>query len=180
MDQSPLGLLAQLEAARNNLSRSEARVADYILNAPQSVLELSIEALSTAAGVSEPTVARFCKSVGFSGWKDFKIQMARSLGGGIPIVHQDVRAPYRDPDIIKQTLVAVAANPSPDIFNEICQQETFRSHTIAHARSSMGDRWFPRKAVVGRYLAIVKSGQFSDLAVTAQWGAVCRVNSANS
>jgi hypothetical protein len=90
------------------------------------------------------------------------------------------RSPYRDPDIIKQTLVAVAANPSPDIFNEICQQETFRSHTIAHARSSMGDGWFPRKAVVGRYLAIVKSGQFSDLAVTAQWDAVCRVNSANS
>jgi RpiR family carbohydrate utilization transcriptional regulator len=92
MDQSPLGLLAQLEAARNNLTRSEARVADYVLNAPQSVLELSIEALSKAAGVSEPTVARFCKSVGFSGWKEFKIQVARSLGGGMPLVHQDVRA----------------------------------------------------------------------------------------
>src|SRR5690242_16675602 len=92
MDQSRTSLLAQVEAARDSLSRSESRVADYVLNAPQSVLELSIEALSKAAGVSEPTVARFCKSVGFSGWKEFKIQVARSLGGGVPFVHQDVRA----------------------------------------------------------------------------------------
>jgi RpiR family carbohydrate utilization transcriptional regulator len=92
MSQSPHGLLAQIEAARDNLSRSEARVADYVLNSPQGVLELSIEALSKAAGVSEPTVARFCKSVGFSGWKEFKIQVARSLSGSVPFVHQDVRA----------------------------------------------------------------------------------------
>lgn len=92
MDHSPTGLLAQVEAARDSLSRSESRVADYVLNAPQNVLELSIEALSKAAGVSEPTVARFCKSVGFSGWKEFKIQVARSLGGGTPFVHQDVSA----------------------------------------------------------------------------------------
>jgi len=92
MDQSPIGLLAQIEAARDSLSRSEARVADYVLNSPQGVLELSIEALSTAAGVSEPTVARFCKSVGFSGWKEFKIQVARSLGGGVPFMHQDIKA----------------------------------------------------------------------------------------
>jgi RpiR family carbohydrate utilization transcriptional regulator len=92
MSQSPIGLLAQIEAARDDLSRSEARVADYVLNSPHTVLELSIEALSKAAQVSEPTVARFCKSVGFSGWKEFKIQVARSLGGGMPVVHQDVRA----------------------------------------------------------------------------------------
>lgn len=90
--QSPTGLLAQVEATRDDLSRSEARVADYVLSHPHSVLELSIEALSKVAGVSEPTVARFCKSVGFSGWKEFKIQVARSLGGGVPFVHQDVRA----------------------------------------------------------------------------------------
>jgi RpiR family carbohydrate utilization transcriptional regulator len=92
MSQSSNGLFAQIEAARDSLSRSEARVADYVLNSPQAVLELSIEALSKAAGVSEPTVVRFCKSVGFSGWKEFKIQVARNLGGGVPLVHQDVRA----------------------------------------------------------------------------------------
>lgn len=92
MSHQPNALLTQIEAARDSLSRSEARVADYVLSFPASVLELSIEALSREAGVSEPTVARFCKSIGFSGLKQFKIQLARSLGGGVPFVHQDVSA----------------------------------------------------------------------------------------
>lgn len=89
---TPNSLLNQIEAGRDNLSPSEARVADFVLTAPHSVLGFSIKSLSKAVGVSEPTVARFCKSIGFSGWKDVKLQLARSLGGGVPFVHQDVRA----------------------------------------------------------------------------------------
>ncbi|MCA3648295.1 MAG: SIS domain-containing protein [Methylobacterium sp.] len=84
-------LLVSIEAARDHLSRSEARVADVILSDPNRAVEMSIAAISEAADVSEPTVARFCKSLGFSGLKEFKLRLARSLGAGIPFVHQDVK-----------------------------------------------------------------------------------------
>lgn len=84
-------LLVTIEAARDHLSRSEARVADIILRDPNRAVEMSIAAISEAADVSEPTVARFCKSLGFSGLKEFKLRLARSLGAGTPFVHQDVK-----------------------------------------------------------------------------------------
>jgi RpiR family transcriptional regulator, carbohydrate utilization regulator len=79
---SDLPLLTQIEAARDRLSVSEARVADVVLGNPNRAVELSIAALATQAGVSEPSVARFCKAVGFSGLKEFKLNLARSLGQG--------------------------------------------------------------------------------------------------
>ncbi len=74
-------LLTRIEASRDQLTSSEARVANVILSNPNLAVELSISAMAAQAGVSEPTVARFCKSIGFSGLKEFKLQLARSLGG---------------------------------------------------------------------------------------------------
>lgn len=82
-------LLVAIETTRDGLSRSEARVADFILGDPNRAVEMSIATLAAAASVSEPTVARFCKSMGFSGLKDFKLRLARSLGASVR-VHQDV------------------------------------------------------------------------------------------
>lgn len=91
MSETGKALLLTIEAARDHLSRSEARVADIILGDPNRAVEMSIAAISEAADVSEPTVARFCKSLGFSGLKEFKLRLARSLGSGTPFVHQDVK-----------------------------------------------------------------------------------------
>jgi RpiR family carbohydrate utilization transcriptional regulator len=91
MSETGKALLLTIEAARDHLSRSEARVADIILTDPNRAVEMSIAAISEAADVSEPTVARFCKSLGFSGLKEFKLRLARSLGSGTPFVHQDVK-----------------------------------------------------------------------------------------
>lgn len=74
-------LLTRIESLRDTLTSSEARVADVVLSNPNLATELSISALAQQAVVSEPTVARFCKSVGFSGLREFKLQLARSLGG---------------------------------------------------------------------------------------------------
>ncbi len=74
-------LLTRIEASRDQLTSSEARVANVILSNPNLAVELSISAMAAQAGVSEPTVARFCKSHRFSGLKEFKLQLARSLGG---------------------------------------------------------------------------------------------------
>jgi RpiR family transcriptional regulator, carbohydrate utilization regulator len=79
-----LPLLAQIEASRDRLSTSEARVAEVVLSNPNRAVELSIAALALKAGVSEPSVARFCKAVGFAGLKDFKLNLARTLGNMPP------------------------------------------------------------------------------------------------
>lgn len=85
-------LLAQIEAARERLSKAEQRVADYVLGHADSIMNLSIAALAGIVGVSQPTVARFCLGLGFTGFKEFKLRLVQSLAGGVPFVHRDVGA----------------------------------------------------------------------------------------
>jgi RpiR family transcriptional regulator, carbohydrate utilization regulator len=67
-----------------------------MLGAPNQALELPIGRIAALARVSEPTVARFCKTVGFAGIKHFKLALAKSLAtaapktGGVPFIHQAV------------------------------------------------------------------------------------------
>lgn len=83
-------LLAQIEAARERLSKAEQRVADYVLGYPDDIMNQSIGALAGRIGVSQPTVARFCLALGFTGFKEFKLRLVQSLAGGVPFVHRDV------------------------------------------------------------------------------------------
>ncbi|MBL8510134.1 MAG: SIS domain-containing protein [Betaproteobacteria bacterium] len=86
----PPALLGRLEALVDSLRPSEQAVARFILQHPNRVISLSFPELAAAAGVSQPTIARFCKAAGFEGYRDFKLQLAKSLAEGVPFVHRDV------------------------------------------------------------------------------------------
>ena len=62
------------------LSDRERRVADILLlHTHDQNLEFSISSLAQAAGVSEATVTRFSRSLGFSGFREFlRFGLARS------------------------------------------------------------------------------------------------------
>lgn len=76
-------LLSTISSALPDLKKSEAKVARVILQDPDAATRSSIAALAAAAGVSEPSVNRFCKRFGASGFPDFKLQLAKSLVSGV-------------------------------------------------------------------------------------------------
>lgn len=84
------GLLARIRIASTALSRAERQVAEFLLHKPHDALEMSIRVLAQTCDVSEPTVARFAQSLGFDGFKTFKMAFAKSLATGIPYLHLDV------------------------------------------------------------------------------------------
>jgi DNA-binding MurR/RpiR family transcriptional regulator len=55
------------------------RVAEAVLARPQVVLELTITQLAHSCSTSEATVVRFCRTLGFSGFSPFKLQVAAEL-----------------------------------------------------------------------------------------------------
>jgi len=83
-------LFETLQLERENLSKSERKVADVVLADPNAVLHQSIANLARAAGVSEPTVNRFCHTLGAKGYPDFKLKLAQSLAKGTPYVSRHV------------------------------------------------------------------------------------------
>ena len=86
-------VLAQIQAALPGLSKSDIKIAEVVLSDPEAATRASIAHLAQRAGVSEPSVNRFCKRLGASGYPDFKIWLARSLVAGVRYMSQVV-----DPD----------------------------------------------------------------------------------
>jgi glucokinase len=84
-------LLERVRLARAELSGAEQRVADHVLAQPRTVLNDPIIDIARAAGVSQPTVVRFCRSLGYAGLSDFKLKLASGLTGNIPVSHTLVR-----------------------------------------------------------------------------------------
>lgn len=74
-----MDLFVQLERLQTSLSPSERKVAEAVVGQPQVVLRLSILELAALAGVSEPTIIRFCRKLGCEGFRDFKLILAQNL-----------------------------------------------------------------------------------------------------
>ena len=109
-------LLEQIKQAEDRLRRSERKVADVILSDPQTALSLGISALAAASGVSDPTVLRFCRALGFDGFQSFKLALARALALGAPFIREGV-APDDDTatlgaKICSQTAAAIYGLPA--------------------------------------------------------------------
>ncbi|CAJ0815194.1 HTH-type transcriptional regulator HexR [Ralstonia wenshanensis] len=75
--EAPTGLRERIRAARPSLSPAERQVADWVLRQPGTVLSLPVAAIAREAGVSQPTVIRFCRSMGCHGLSDFKLRLAQ-------------------------------------------------------------------------------------------------------
>lgn len=61
------------------LTNTEMKVATYVLEHYEQVLGLNITELAEEAGVSDASVVRFCRSVGYKGYQDFKVNAARDV-----------------------------------------------------------------------------------------------------
>lgn len=84
--------LAQIHARHPQLRPSEQRVATVVLADPETVLQQSMAQLAQQAGVSEPTVMRFCQALGAKGFREFKLELARTLAGQLRYAQQALSA----------------------------------------------------------------------------------------
>jgi DNA-binding MurR/RpiR family transcriptional regulator len=61
------------------LSSSEARVAQAIIADPSIVVDLTITDLARRCGTSLSTVARFCQTLGYTGYREFRMEVASAI-----------------------------------------------------------------------------------------------------
>ena len=65
----------QIRRCYASLRKSEQKVADYVLEHEAACQRISLEALAEQSGVSQPTVIRFVKALGFRGFKEFRYKL---------------------------------------------------------------------------------------------------------
>ncbi len=102
-------LAARIRGLLPSLSPAAARVAQTLLDDPRRVTRLSITDLALLAQVSEATVVRTARSLGFSGYADLRLGLAGEVGrwSSDRTVTGDI----------------TVADPVPDVVSKLAQAE---------------------------------------------------------
>lgn len=72
-------ILSIIKDSYNELRPAERQVADVVLADVTFAVDASNAEIAKRAEVSEPTVTRFCRSIGCDGVRDFKLKLAQSV-----------------------------------------------------------------------------------------------------
>lgn len=90
------GFLVRVQAMYSSLRDSEKKIADYIKENYQNIMNLTITELAEKSGTSEAAVVRLCKSLGYKGFQEFKIKAAQDVIQPSRQVHEAIE---RDDDL---------------------------------------------------------------------------------
>ena len=82
--------LPLLRSSYNGLTKSEQKLADYILKNPSDVMHMTMSELADAASSADATVFRFCHKLGFSGFQGLKQALAGDLFSPAESLSQEV------------------------------------------------------------------------------------------
>lgn len=66
-----------IKKSYKDMSEKEKKIADHILANPEQAVSPSIETLSSLIGISESTLVRFVRKIGYKGYQSFRIALAR-------------------------------------------------------------------------------------------------------
>lgn len=91
-----MNLLTNIRDKLDDLSRSERKVAQIILDDPAQAIRYSMARLAAAADVSDPTVNRFCRNLECNGFSDFKLRLAQELGASTSSIYASRNAGLYD------------------------------------------------------------------------------------
>ena len=71
--------LVEILQHRENFNQVEADIAKFVLDNPQSVINLSVREFASQLFISPSAIVRFTKKIGLAGYSDFKMKVASEL-----------------------------------------------------------------------------------------------------
>jgi RpiR family transcriptional regulator, carbohydrate utilization regulator len=138
-------ILPRLAGMMDSMTRSEVRIARQILAAPNDLVRSSVRSIAADLGVSEPTILRFCRTIGCEGFKDLKFRLIQELALSQAISDRAERA-TRPTGVTHAG--AVGKDPDDDrVFDTIIA-------ALTRTRATLVD-----KDVLGSAQAIAKAGR---------------------
>ncbi|MBN9364664.1 MULTISPECIES: transcriptional regulator [unclassified Devosia] len=95
-------LIQSISLGLGGYNKAFQLVGSYLLASPEAFIREPLQEIARAAGVSEPTVLRFCRQFGFKGLPDFRIALAMSLA-------REAQGAFIDPGVTDKAVVNLAA-----------------------------------------------------------------------
>lgn len=110
-------VLVNIEAGLQDMPGALSRIGTYILAEPESTVRASMAELAETTGAGEASIVRFCKQLGFEGFRDFKIALTSEIAyargsqvqGTSELADRIVGALYSTSEAISEDLLRVVA-----------------------------------------------------------------------
>lgn len=74
-----MSTFTKIKEIKESLSHSENKLADFILNSPNTIRELSSQELANVTGVSQSSVVKFTQKLDYKGYPTFKLAVIDAL-----------------------------------------------------------------------------------------------------
>lgn len=104
-------MLSKISESLPDLSGAERKVAESALAEPKWFVHAAVAEIAERASVSQPTVIRFCRSLGYKGLPEFKLALSASIGHeGMPYVHEELNADDDMASVVEKVLGNAAAS----------------------------------------------------------------------
>lgn len=111
-------VLETISSKYNQMFSAEKKVADFIMKQPDKVILMNVSELAGESEVSDATVIRMCKHVGYQGYYQMKIHLSHELG------RNEIRDGQKEnPDTVKGVLSLLT-------YNILDMAENFDTDTI--------------------------------------------------
>lgn len=125
------------------LTDTEQKIAEYILEYPEAVLKMPIRQLAKKTYVSPTSVYKLCQKLGYEGYKEFILSLSSDLHHAVPEINGlDVNFPFDSDDSDRMIAKKIASLSFEIIENtEKLLNETQLSRAIdylSHAESIFG------------------------------------------
>jgi DNA-binding MurR/RpiR family transcriptional regulator len=88
-----MSVVLKINEMKDQLTNSEQKIANCILDNSHEVYNMSIHELANSCNTSSSSIVRFCRKMGFDGFKEFKIELAKDVADSEKnkdIVYEDV------------------------------------------------------------------------------------------
>ena len=70
--------LVRIQNKYSSFHPKEKRIADYILKEADQIIYQSVKETAQQCGTSESSIVRFCKVIGYSGYSELKVEIAKA------------------------------------------------------------------------------------------------------
>jgi DNA-binding MurR/RpiR family transcriptional regulator len=89
----------------SSLPKAERSVADYIQQNPERAPHRSVHEFARSGGVSVASVSRFVRKLGFSDFKEFKLELARETTGVVQSLFKEITPDDSDEEITRKVFL---------------------------------------------------------------------------
>lgn len=125
-------IISAIQRQLNSLTDAESKVAQFIIHHAEDVIYLTVSELALQADSSEATVVRFCKSMGYKGFQDLKINVAKYIVNPQQIILEDLDV-NDTPQIIKRKVFQSRIQVLSDTLAVLSEKEFERAVNALNA-----------------------------------------------